>query len=121
MKYIVSLGISALVALMVISCESSSDLDGNSTSDGATTFRMSPAGHNLYSNVVVNLEVIGGNPPFTFALSDPDMGTVTSTNTLTRVISYRPKEPFIAGANTIRVFDERRWTAHSIITQIPTP
>jgi hypothetical protein len=120
MKTTLSLMLLALMAFVVISCENSSELTEAEQNAAATIFRIDPAGVNIYSNEVVNLTIVGGNAPFRFAVSDTSMGTVTSTNTSTRVISYRPTSPLIGGANTIRIVDKNTWSANSVIVHIPT-
>jgi hypothetical protein len=92
-------------------CEDNSSLED-------AEFRIEPAEVTLSTNgTVVVLEAIGGNPPFTWRVTDPSRGTLSGEGA---IVTYTRNA--VEGANVVEVTDSLTWTASATIFQVnPDP
>ncbi len=96
----------AAAFLAVVGCDDS-DLDG-------AEFRIEPQEAVLTeNNQTLVLTVVGGKEPFEWSVSDAQLGSVTST---ARTVTYT-RSGAKTGANSIRVTDDRQWTASALVRQ----
>ncbi len=97
-------------AILLSACEDDSDIRGAS-------FAIQPAQATIeHDNDSLILRAVGGQPPYTWSVSDASMGTV-STNS--HAVTYW-RTP-VNGVNTVRVVDGQRWRAEMLVTQRGEP
>lgn len=111
-KMLSAIGTSVILALIIITgCEE----------DGATSgdvFRIEPSEITLHSDVgSAVLHVVGGTAPYTWSVSNPALGTVTSNGSSVTYIRTA-----LTGVNVVSVNDSKGWsdTAHIYQTDKPS-
>ncbi|MBN1558013.1 MAG: hypothetical protein JW951_07695 [Lentisphaerae bacterium] len=108
-----------LAALAVFAgCENNSDTDADN-GEGLPEFYIEPGAVTLGfadTNTLVIFEAVGGNPPFTWSMSAPELGTLSGTGGTGRLVNYT-RSGTTEGANTLAVQDSKFWTAHATVIQ----
>ena len=104
--------------ILAAGCENNSG-SGDAVNEDVPEFRIDPASVSMGvadTNTVAVFEVIGGQGPFTWTVSDTTIGTLSGADSGGRFVNYT-RTGTAEGANSIEVRDSNAWTAHAVVMQ----
>ena len=103
---VMSMVVAAAGAVFLFGCDDDSSLSDQS-------FRIDPGEVVLgQADTTLALTVVGGEPPFSWAVGNETLGQVTTDS---RTVHYTRTTQ--NGVNTVTVTDDQGWTAQAVITQ----